>query len=637
MTSIASLIGYQDRDAQRRTVQEFSILFQIYYPLNAGTALIGLWFSIFYKVYLCAPLALVAILIALHQHRAWRKADLNNLNFKQVERRVRTLENISFSLMCLTPFIWIPLMAYLPRTEMMMVALVLGALAVGSSVSLYLLPVLNRINVPLILGPAIIYLLSTAERDHMILGGMMVLWGGAVMLITSTLGRGLGAYHKAREQDSRRAEMTARAMSDLLRRAQPLHCQLSLNGRILDLSHDLAKLYGKEISHFLNKPIENLCQGDHPTTIITLSDIRMAMIAGDPFSDMEMVARNSAGERLILSVTGTPTYDPDGRLAGYCVWVENVTDARRRSVALRESEARLGDFTSLARDCFWETDAHHRYTLLLGNLDPMAETGRGRLLGKHPPLAAEEGLSEEYEEAVRVLREAIGTKSAFEGVILPSPSGRIFCHSGVPRRRSDGTFMGFRGVSQDITAEYNAQRAAEEANKALADANQHLNKALTAARSDVRELPEIDPEDARHRVLLVTSNAREGRVITKALHERDFAVVCVDDADHALGRARQAMMMGQGFVFMIVGHEVRNGGPAALIEAVSNDQLLSALSMISLDHSHDILDSDDPDLADAISQALSEAAISGAQETLEMMRNPRRRRATTSQHQALAS
>ncbi len=165
----------------------------------------------------------------------------------------------------------------------------------------------------------------------------------------------------------------------------------------------------------------------------------------------------------------------------------DITEIKKAEQALRESESRFREFAEAASDWFWETDPEHRFTFVsragvedvgLRPQDVMGLT-RYELSGLivDPSLLARHRADL---EACNPFRDFIyGRRLA---------SGRMahFRVSGLPRFDADGTFLGYRGVGSEISAEIEAEDKRREAETRLARAIEAIPAAFTLFDPDDR-------------------------------------------------------------------------------------------------------------------------------------------------------
>jgi PAS domain S-box-containing protein len=169
-----------------------------------------------------------------------------------------------------------------------------------------------------------------------------------------------------------------------------------------------------------------------------------------------------------------PVLDRDGEVSEILGTHMDVTEqfaARERLekavLALRESEQRFRDFAETASDWLWETGPDHRFTHLSEHTSAAASAATGMLrweissdLGSEP-------------EKWRQHRATLEAHLPFRDLVYRSENrlgSPIYVRtSGKPLFDLNGVFLGYRGVSTDITASFRADQAEQALRKAHAE------------------------------------------------------------------------------------------------------------------------------------------------------------------------
>jgi PAS domain S-box-containing protein len=147
-------------------------------------------------------------------------------------------------------------------------------------------------------------------------------------------------------------------------------------------------------------------------------------------------------------------------IRGRLVEMRLLLETQETAAKLAESEREFADLATASSDRFWVTNEHHRFIRQWGagrpdddlDSDSLGQT-RWELSG------ADLNRDHLWKEHLRVLER----REPFRDLVYAtrSPDGAE-CHwsvSGVPFFGGSGKFLGYRGVSQDITAQVEADRA----------------------------------------------------------------------------------------------------------------------------------------------------------------------------------
>jgi diguanylate cyclase (GGDEF)-like protein/PAS domain S-box-containing protein len=145
----------------------------------------------------------------------------------------------------------------------------------------------------------------------------------------------------------------------------------------------------------------------------------------------------------------------------------DIDERRRHQQLLTRSEARFRALTELSSDWYWECDAEHRFTAFHGRSmrDGGARDWRSALFGRRVwelPNIVHESLDWDAHRA-RLRRRERFSDVQF-AMRLPDGTQRWTSASGEPVFDVDGTFVGYHGVSRDVTE----RRQAEDSIRHLA-------------------------------------------------------------------------------------------------------------------------------------------------------------------------
>ena len=160
-----------------------------------------------------------------------------------------------------------------------------------------------------------------------------------------------------------------------------------------------------------------------------------------------------------------------------------IAERKRAEAALRESEQRFRDYAETASDWLWETGPHHSFTRISERLTRLGIDPAGRIGVTRWDFATD---VEEEPEKWRLHVATLEAHQPFRGFVYRTAGadGSV-AHtstSGKPVFDADGRFLGYRGVSTDVTATVRA----EQVERAL-----HLAQAELARVTRVTTLGEL--------------------------------------------------------------------------------------------------------------------------------------------------
>ncbi|WP_407185445.1 PAS domain S-box protein [Bradyrhizobium centrosematis] len=148
-------------------------------------------------------------------------------------------------------------------------------------------------------------------------------------------------------------------------------------------------------------------------------------------------------------------------------------------VALRESEQRFRDYAETASDWLWETGLDHRVTRLSQHTSAAGILATGLIGSLRWDIACD---TEEEPEKWRQHRETLKAHLPFRDLVYRTVNrmgSPIYVRtSGKPFFDGKGNFLGYRGVSTDITAIIRADQAEQELRKAQAELT-HVTRITT--------------------------------------------------------------------------------------------------------------------------------------------------------------
>jgi PAS domain S-box-containing protein len=147
-----------------------------------------------------------------------------------------------------------------------------------------------------------------------------------------------------------------------------------------------------------------------------------------------------------------------------------IAERKRAEEALRESEQRFRDYAETASDWLWETGPDHSFTRVSEERTALGIDAAGRIGVTRWDFATD---VEEEPEKWRLHGATLEAHQPFRGFVYRTAStdGSVVyvATSGKPVFDVDGRFLGYRGVSSDVTAAVRAEQVEKALHQAQAE------------------------------------------------------------------------------------------------------------------------------------------------------------------------
>ncbi len=338
-------------------------------------------------------------------------------------------------------------------------------------------------------------------------------------------------------------------------------------GRVIYLNPLAEHLTGCEPSLALGQPLESIYR------VTDAEDPSMTKHPG--VEHRHGVLHQTPGRQIHIGESRAPLCDAQGECLGWVLVFRDISEDYALRRQLRESERRFQDFSDIAADLFWEMDENLRFTWVSGKVRFMMGHGPEFVLGKtREELYAGQPVERtpEFEEHLKLIHERKPFTDFVANWRWDDGSVRYVNVSGKPMFDEDGRFLGYRGVSRDITD----KKLAEERilHQALYDALTDLpNRILAMDRlaQDIRQA-----ERGNRQVAVLFLDLDDFKKINDSLGHDTGDRLLVEVGNRLAEELRGGDTVGRlgGDEFILLLPELRTAEEAGAIA----DKLLQAIS-----------------------------------------------------------
>lgn len=301
--------------------------------------------------------------------------------------------------------------------------------------------------------------------------------------------------------------------------------ETDLHGNFVHFNESLRKYMGYEREEMIGLHYTNYY--DEETAKLVHDTFTHMYQTGQPVSMLECGFVRKDGTRGTFESTVELIRDKHGNAVGFRGISRYTTERKKAEAALRASESRFRALTELSSDWYWETDSNYCFTRF-----------EGRLVNDYPDLferyrgkAAWEVLHADGNGADlrQVLTDGHKRYRDFTTWRETRDGQRLyFSTSGEPMFGPDGEFLGYRGISRNVTKQKLAEQriqylASHDALTELPNRmmfSQLLSMALDAARRHERKIAVLFIDLDRFKVINDTLGHEAGDMLLKEVAGR---------------------------------------------------------------------------------------------------------------------
>ncbi len=315
---------------------------------------------------------------------------------------------------------------------------------------------------------------------------------------------------KRAEEALREANATLQSIFD----AAPVAVlRFDLEGRITHWSRGAERMFGWTPAEALGRVCPTVPEDD---TVDFLEMIKRVVTLGP--AHLVRIRQKKSGERIQARLHPAPLYNPDGKVGGVMVIMEDFTEQHRAEDALRQSEARLNNLIENALDAIISVDENHRIQIfnkgaeaifgypaaeVLGQ--PLERLWPDRFVEAHRQQLKEFARSPETARPMAAQRSTFGRRKDGSEFPIEASISKQITHDQ----------MRFTGFLRDITQRLQAEERLRAAQNLLEKAFASMNEAVFIIHPEDRTI--VRCNQAVGRIFGYTPEELTGRS-TEVLH-----------------------------------------------------------------------------------------------------------------------
>jgi PAS domain S-box-containing protein len=181
--------------------------------------------------------------------------------------------------------------------------------------------------------------------------------------------------------------------------------------------------------------------------------------ARKPFRDLELCRLNEAGEKVWISTSGEPVFDPAGRFKGYRGVGRDITRRRVAEQAIRDSEQRFNAFMDNAPAVAWIKDSRLRYSYISKAYEKFIGRRAEEFLGREDYMIWPEEIARQMRHTDEMVLRGRAPIQVLQNAPHPDGTEHTWLQAKFPLPDASGA-PGIGGMAIDATKHVEAERSA---------------------------------------------------------------------------------------------------------------------------------------------------------------------------------
>ncbi len=193
--------------------------------------------------------------------------------------------------------------------------------------------------------------------------------------------------------------------------------------------------------------------------------------------EIETIGVAKEGTRIHLNVAASCLFDRNGTVIGVSGIVQDISARKQAERELKFSNQRLQNLIDNSGDIIWELDPQGRFTSISGKVKEILGYSPEEMVGH---LYEEFLVTKEKDPGVEIFRKLLRKREPYSSIIYHylSKEGKVVFlrENGTPFFDEDDTFLGYLGVSTDVTERIEYQTRLKEYAQELETAYRQLRE-----------------------------------------------------------------------------------------------------------------------------------------------------------------